>query len=148
MEARAALHHRRGTLGERGEAVARHVVRDAERLARGVLVERALQRLARRKRDGMHQPVEAVPALAELGEQRVDLGVVRHVAGIDHVGAEFLRQVEHAFTHALALVGEGELRALAMAGLGNPVRDRPVGKHAGHENPPVLQEAHLAVPSP
>src|SRR5882672_179131 len=50
--------------------------------------------------------------------------------------------------NALALVGEGELGALAGAGFRDSVGDRAVGKHPGHQDPPVLQEAHDVVPFP
>jgi hypothetical protein len=36
----------------------------------------------------MHQAFEAVPVLGEFGEQRVDLGVLGNVAGIDQGAVE------------------------------------------------------------
>jgi len=59
-----------------------------------------------------------------------------------------LRELRYSLAHAFALVGEGELGALAGAGFRDSVGDRAVGKHPGHQDPPVLQEAHDVVPSP
>ncbi len=75
----------------------------------------------------MHQAVEAVPVLAELGEQRVDLLVAADVAGEHQLGAEFLGEFGDAILDALVLVGEGELGAFALARAGDAVGDRTVG---------------------
>ena len=66
-----------GGLGQRREAVGRDVVRDAEVLARHAVEKIAGDGLARRKGDGMHKAVELVPVRAQVGEQALDLGVVR-----------------------------------------------------------------------
>src|SRR6185369_5847554 len=119
-----ALHHRQRRLRERGQAVAAHVVRDAEALAGDRFVEVAGERLARSERDRMHHAVEAIPALPQRGEDRVDLRVVGDVAGQQDVAREFGEQLRDALAHGLALVGKGEFRAFAMHRARNAVGDR------------------------
>ena len=69
------FHERQRGARERGQAVARHVVRDREVLARRRLDESAGQRLARRERDRVDEDVERRPLGAQALEGRVDLVV-------------------------------------------------------------------------
>ena len=95
----------------------------------------------------MHDPVQPVPAGAQVAEQRLDLLVAGHVARKDQIAAEVGCQSHHAVFDALALVGEGERRALAVHGLGDAVRDGPVAEQPGDQDLLVAQEAHYALPS-
>ena len=52
-------------------------------------------------------------------ESRIDGGDVLDVAGQDEIGAERLRQRRHALAERLALIGEGEFRAVLAQGLGD-----------------------------
>src|SRR5882762_2166098 len=106
-----------GTLrGERREAVAAYVVRGAECLPRQAFEEIARDRLARREGDRVHQTIERVPPLPQLGEERGDLGVARDVAGEHQSASELSGHLHDAVLEALVLVGERELRALAPDG--------------------------------
>jgi hypothetical protein len=68
-------------------------VGDAEGLARDAIEEVSLDGFARGEGDRVHQSVEPVPALAQFGEQRVDLRVFGDVAGEDQLAAEFLGEL-------------------------------------------------------
>ena len=64
---------------------------DAEGIARDAVEKVALDGLARRESDGMHQAFEAVPVLAEFGEEGIDLRVLRDVAGEDQKKKKIIR---------------------------------------------------------
>lgn len=139
---RAPLHHRPGCLGERREAVAADVVRDAESVPTQRVEELARERLARREGDRMHQAVESIPALRELREHRVDLGIFRHVAREHQIRAEFLRQLHHPVSHALALIGECQVGTFPARGLRHAVCDRAAADESGNENFPAGEKSH------
>jgi hypothetical protein len=82
----------------------------------------------------VHQAVEAVPAAAQGSDRAIDLRVLADVAGQDDVGAELAGELADAVAEALADVGEGELRALAVAGLRDAVGDRAVRQQAGDQD--------------
>ncbi len=60
-------------------------------------------------------------ASADLGEDAGDVLVRAHVALGDERARDAVRELAHVLLDALALVREGELRAL----VGEPLRDRP-----------------------
>ena len=96
------------------------VVRRGERGARHAVQEIAGQRLARRERDRMQQAVERAPLGAERGEQRVDVLVLRHVAGQHRHGPELGGDLDDAVLEVVVDVGERERRALAPARRATP----------------------------
>ena len=128
---------------QRGEAVARHIVRDPEGLARRALDETAGQRLARRVGDGVHDDVERAPGLLERGEGGVDFGVVGDVELHGELRAERLGERLHAFLELLVDVGERELGAFAMHGLRDAPGDGTIGRHADDERALSAQETHV-----
>jgi len=69
-----------------------------------------------------------------------------HVAGEVERGAELRGKALDALLEALALVGEGQFGTLAVAGFRNPVRDRAVAQHPGHQNFLAGEETHLHTP--
>ena len=95
----------------------------------------------------MHEAVETVPVLAELGEQRVDLLVAADVAGKHQAGAEFRGEFGDAVLDALALVGEGQFGAFALAcrsdAIGDgTVADQPViSKRFPARNPMMVSKS-------
>src|SRR5262249_57925993 len=93
-----------------------------------------------------HHAVEAVPGLREPGEERVDLRVVRDVAGEHKLAAELARHLGDALLEAVVLVRERKLGALAPRCLGDPVRDRAVGEQAGDENALAGEKGHVISP--
>ena len=69
----------------------------------------ALQRLARRECDRVHDDVESVPALAQRFEGAIDLGIARDITFQDDIRACLGRQLGHAFAETFVLTGECEL---------------------------------------
>ena len=102
----------------------------------------ALDRLARREADRVHEDVEPVPVLAQLGEAGIDLRVFGDVQRDHDVRAVFRGGVLDARLQLVALVGEGEFRTLAAHGLGDAVGDRALAGDAGDECTLALQESH------
>src|SRR5690606_23916302 len=99
--------------------------------------------LARGERDRVHQDVEAsFPVLAELFEQRRDLGIVGDVERERRTAAQPGRDLVDARLQLLVLVGEGELGAFAVHGLGNAVGDRTRAGDAGDQCTVALQDTH------
>jgi acyl-CoA synthetase (NDP forming) len=64
-------------------------VGDAEGFARDAVEEVAFDGFGRREGDGVHQAVEAVPALAEFEQASVDLLVAATSSGNGDVAVEF-----------------------------------------------------------
>ncbi len=120
-------------------------MRDAKAFPRQAVEELSRDGLARRESDGVHQPVEATPALAQRYRQRLDLGVAGDIAGKHDLGAEFAGEIGNAVLEALTHVGEGELSAFAPGGFRDAVGDRAVGQQSGHENLPAREESQFVV---
>ena len=122
----AAVRHQLGGhprhLGER-EAGDHHGA--GEILPRGVGVA-ALQLRLVGEGDGVHDEVEAAPGHAQRIENRLQRCAVLHVAGIEQRGAERGGERLHAPAEMLALIGEGELRALRGERLGDAPGDRMI----------------------
>ena len=73
----------------------------------------------------MDQEVEAAPLPGQLGEGRIDAGRVGRVAGQHDLGADRVgERADAALQRLAALEGDGHLRALLMAGLGDAPGDR------------------------
>ena len=72
------------------------------------------------------EEVERAPFLRDRREGRVHRGHVGDVAGNDDLGAQFGSERLDALLERIALVGEGELRALGGTGLGDTPGDGPV----------------------
>ena len=115
---------------------------DAKALARHAVEEIAFDGVVGRKGNRMHQAVEAVPALCQLREYRLDLGILGNVTGVDGGRPELVGVLRHALLEAFVLVGEGEFGAFAVAGLGNAVGDRPVGDQAGDQDAFASEKSH------
>ena len=122
-------------------------MREREALAREAVEELALQRLARREADRMHEDVEAVPAPPEFGEHRFDLRVAGHVQRQHDVGTELARRLVDAVLEPVVLVREGEAGAFAVHRLGDAPGDRAMAGDADDECALALEESH-ALPLP
>ena len=90
----------------------------------------------------MHEAVEAFPVLADFDEEGVDLRVVGDVARENQFAVEFVSELADPLDKSFVLIGEGQLRAFAMAGFGDAVGDGMLGQHAGDENAFVCQKSH------
>ena len=120
----------------------RPVVGTDEALAGQVVQIPPFQMIARREGDGMDDAVQAVPALAQFLEYALDLGVVTHVQGQHDVGTHFSGGGLDALLQLVVLIGEGELRAFAVHGLGGAPGDGTVAGDADDEDLLVVQKAH------
>src|SRR5262249_24505484 len=90
------------------------------------------------------EDIESVPMLSEIGEQLVDLLVAGDVAGQDDVRAERVRCLVHARAQLVIDVGEGQLRAFAMHGVGDAPGDRTLTEDAGDQGALAVQKSHVA----
>ena len=90
--------------------------------------------------DGVHQEIELAPLAAELGEHRIDGGGVADVTGQHELRAELSRQRLDALLERIALIGEGERRALRRRRLGDAPGDRAVVGHAHDQAALALHE--------
>ena len=115
---------------------------NTEGFARNAVQEVTFDGFGRRISDGVNEAVEAVPALTEFDEQIVDLLVAADIDRNGDVTAEFGSEFLDAVFEALVLVGECQLRAFAVAGLGNAVGDGMLGKQTGDQNLLVGEKAH------
>jgi len=93
----------------------------------------------------MDETVEAVPALAEFDEDIVDLLVAGDVERNGDVAVEFGSEFLDAVFEAFVLVGERQLGAFAVAGLGNAVGNGMLGQQPGDQNLLVGEKAHVFV---
>ncbi len=134
----------RAAFASAGRLYARDVVRDREILARQSVEEFARERLARREADRVHEDVETIPVLAEIGEQRFDLRVARDVAGQHDIRAESLGGFVDARLELVVDVGERELRAFAMHRVGDAPGDRAVADDARDQCALAVQKSHEA----
>ena len=120
---------------------------DPEGLARQTVEEVARDRLARRVADGVDEAVETLPALAEFGEQALDLRVVADVAVERQVGAETGGDLGDAVLEALPDVAERKFGAFAMTGLRDAVGDRAMVQHARDEQTLAGKKSHAVLRS-
>src|SRR5689334_21863867 len=81
----------------------------------------------------MHHEVETAPFVLDLGEDVIDTLEVENVATDDDLGADRLGQRHRAAPKGIALVGEGQLRAMTGQHAGNSPGDRAVVGHAHDE---------------
>src|SRR5690606_367854 len=98
------FHHRQCSLGKCGEAVGTDVMGDAERFAIDAFQVVSLQCSPGGECDRVDQDVETVPVLGQCGKQRVDLGIVRYIAGQDDIGAELGSEFGDAVLEFFGLV--------------------------------------------
>src|SRR6185295_3031015 len=129
-----SLHERPRTFRQRAEAVAADVVCNMEGVAREAVQKIAAQSFARSERDGVHQPIQAVPAFADLGIELLNLLVARYVAWKDEIAAELGRERYHTVVDAFALISEGQGSTFALHRLGDAVGDRAIAQHAGNQD--------------
>ena len=90
----------------------------------------------------MHEAVKAAPGLAEFFNDRSDVLVAADIHAIDELTVKVSGQPLDALAIAFVGIGEGELGALAAAGLGNAVRNRAVGDHASDQKLLAVQKSH------
>ena len=119
---------------------------DAERIAADGIEVVALQCLSRCERDGMHENVERIPTLCELGDGGIDLLVELHVAWHGDVGIELRRELLDAASEALVLIGESHLGAVLVHGLGDPPGDGAVPRNTDDEGPFAVEKSHRESP--
>ena len=113
---RAALgHHLLGALGDGGEGIAGDVHGHREILGAGVDIA-ALEFGLVGIGDGVEQEVQLAPALFEIREHSIHGGLIGHVAGQHDVRAQRGRQRIDPLLQSLALIGEGKLGTLIVAG--------------------------------
>ena len=125
QQAAAVRHQLLGALGHGGERVAGDVHGHREIVGRGVDVA-PLELLLVGEGDGVDDEIEVAPDRAELGEGGVERGRLGHVAVDQGRRAQRLDQGDDALLERLALIGEGELGALAGQRLGDAPGDRAI----------------------
>ena len=81
----------------------------------------------------MHQEVEPGPFSLDRGKHGIDARIVRHVARQHDLRADLGGERLDALLDGVALIGEGDLGAIVMAGLGDPPSDRAVIRNAKHK---------------
>ena len=81
----------------------------------------------------MDEEIELAPLLPQAGEHRVDRRNILDVAGKHKVRAKLLGERGHALQDRLALIGEGELRAMLAELAGDAIGDRMVVGDPHHE---------------
>src|SRR5207248_9324989 len=131
---------RLGALRNRRERVAAHEHRVAEIIRRRVDVAPG-QLILVGERDGVDEKIERAPFRRKGRERRVDRGRLGHIAMTDDQPADFLRERLDPPFECLALVSEGELGALAMAGLCDAPREGAVVGNTQDQAPFAAQEA-------
>ena len=118
-----------------------------QKRSRGVSDEAAFEILGGRERDRVDEDVEpSSERVRDLGEDPRDVVVGAHVALGDERARHALGEVADVLLDPLALVREGDLRAL----VGEPLRDRPgdraLVRDAEHERLLPLEPAgHAAI---
>ena len=118
------------------------LVRDTKAVAADGVEITAVELIRWRERDRVNQNVEAVPALGEPLEERVDLRVVGDVERQRQVAAEVGRHALDAGFQLVVLVAERELGAFAAHGLRNAPGDRAVAREADDDGPLSCEESH------
>src|SRR6266513_1126626 len=137
-----ARHQRLRPLRERGEAVARDLVRHAEALAAGGLEEAPGERLTRRVRDRVHEDIELTPLASEPLEGGIALLVEGDIERHGEARPERMRERLDALFHLVVDVGEGELGTLAVHGLRDAPRDGAIGRNAYDEGTLAGEKSH------
>ena len=115
---------------------------DAESLAARVRGEAALDGFARGEGDRVDDDVELPPFALEQVESGVDLLVDGDVQRHRQFRAEGLGERLDALLHLVVGVGEGELGAFAMHGLGDAPGDRTICRHAHDEGALAGKKSH------
>jgi hypothetical protein len=118
------------TLGQCGKAVRGDVVGNAEGFTRDAVQEIAFDGFGRCKGDRMDKAVNAVPVLAELAIEGVDLCVFGDIALEYQLAVELGREFGNAVEEAFVLISEGEFRAFTMTGLGDAIGDGAVAQQS------------------
>ena len=91
----------------------------------------------------MNQAIQAIPVLGQFDKQVVDLFVAGDIDLHSDVTAEFSGKFLDAVFETLGLVGEGELCAFTVAGLGDAIGDGVLGQQSGDQNLFVGKKAHV-----
>ena len=78
----------------------------------------------------MDHEIEPAPVLLQAGEQPVEAFLVLDIGLLDDLRAELLDHRQHALAEGRALVGEGQLGAGGVQGLGDAPGDRTLVGHA------------------
>jgi hypothetical protein len=81
----------------------------------------------------MHDEVETAPRLLDLVEHAIDGGKIGHVAGRDDGRLDRFGQRNGTPPEGVALIGEGELRAMLGRGPRNAPGNGPIVRHSHHE---------------
>jgi hypothetical protein len=93
--------------------------------------------------DGVNQTVQTIPMLAEFDEEVSDLFVAGDIERENQRAVEFGGKLVDAVDEALVLVGESQLCAFTMAGLGDAIGNGVLGQQTGDQNFLVGEKAHL-----
>ncbi len=115
---------------------------DSEALARNAVEKIALDRFVGREGDRVDDTLDSLPPLANLLEAVGNLRIVGDIDLIHHIAAKFGSEFLQTFLKSFALIGEGELRPLAMTGLGDAIGNRTVGQKTGDKNTLAGKKAH------
>ena len=94
----------------------------------------------------MDHEIDPAPLLPNLVEGGGDRSVLADVAGNAKRRADRFRQRRHALAERVALVGEGELRAVFGEFLRDPPGDRMVVRDAHHDTAFTLHQMSLSRP--
>ena len=120
-------------------------MRNAEALATDGIDEAAGELVPRREPHRVNDDVEAVPVLAERLEGGGNFRILGDVHGAGEAAAQLFRHGLHARLELFALVGEGEIRALAAHGLGDAPGDRTLAGETDDQRALAVQESHGAL---
>ena len=142
----AVAHQRQRRLGQRGKTVGADIMRNPKGFARQAVEKIAGDGLARCEGDGMHQTVQALPLRPERGKQRGDVLIVGDIADIHLLAAQFGRHLGDAILETFVLVGEGQLRTFAGAGLGNAPGDGTIAEQSSDEDAFAGKKSHVGSP--
>src|SRR3954452_22648510 len=134
-----------GFASQRHERVGGHVERQREAVP-GRVDERAVEVLALRVRDRVHEDVDLALLLVPLPEDRVDLLVLRDVARLDERGADALCERPDASLDEALDGGEADDRPLVVERLGDAPGDRVVVRVPEHERLARGEQTHPRSP--
>ena len=141
-EGRAAavrLEKRREVTDERGERIDRDVMGDPEPFPGGG-DEVALEVLAQGVGDGVDQEIEAAEVLADGVGGAFELLLAGDVERQGERARDLRRQLVHVALEALVLEAQGERRALARRGAGDPPREGAVVRDPDDQSSFVLKQ--------